>query len=81
MMMKNESMMLLAVAVAISLYMVKKAKAATPSTTAPTRTTEIIPNGDANGWRYFSDGTAIGPDGVYYKGGNVIYNPNGTMPA
>lgn len=26
-----------------------------------------------NGWRYFSDGTAIDPQGRYYKGGQLIW--------
>jgi hypothetical protein len=29
--------------------------------------------GDPNGWRYFSDGTAIDPEGNYYRGGALIY--------
>lgn len=33
----------------------------------------------ANGWRYFSDGTAIDPNGDYYQGGQLIWqNPTGT---
>jgi hypothetical protein len=31
--------------------------------------------GTANGWRYFTDGTAISPDGTYYKNGQMIWNP------
>lgn len=33
------------------------------------------------GWKYFSDGTAISPEGIYYQGGQQIYdpsNPSGT---
>ena len=26
-----------------------------------------------NGWRYFSDGTAISPEGDYYQGGQLIW--------
>lgn len=28
-----------------------------------------------NGWRYYSDGTSIGPDGAYYFGGQKIWTP------
>lgn len=27
-----------------------------------------------NGWRYFTDGTAIDPSGNYYKGGQLIWS-------
>lgn len=44
---------------------------------AADRVSEIIGStGKAfdNGWRYFSDGTAIDPAGNYYQGGNLIWN-------
>lgn len=28
----------------------------------------------ANGWRYFTDGTAIDPAGNYYQGGQLIWS-------
>lgn len=28
-----------------------------------------------NGWRYYTDGTAIGPDGKYYKEGALVWSP------
>lgn len=28
----------------------------------------------ANGWRYFTDGTAIDPSGNYYQGGQLIWS-------
>jgi hypothetical protein len=28
------------------------------------------------GWQYYSDGTAISPDGTYYYQGEEVYNPN-----
>lgn len=52
-----------------------------PANSAPLNSvTEISqPDGAAwsNGWRYFSDGTSISPDGVYYQGGNQVFNPAG----
>lgn len=32
-------------------------------------------NSYSNGWRYFSDGTSISPDGKYYKSGALIWSP------
>ncbi|AVO42724.1 hypothetical protein [Simplicispira suum] len=29
------------------------------------------------GWSYYSDGTAIGPDGKYYLNGQLIWSPGG----
>ncbi|MFZ3221285.1 MAG: hypothetical protein WA174_14705 [Rhodoferax sp.] len=31
------------------------------------------------GWKYYSDGTSIGPDGRYYSGGSEVYNPSGML--
>ena len=43
-------------------------------------TTEIDnPAGEGEegyGWRYFSDGTVISPDGEYYQNGELVYDPN-----
>jgi hypothetical protein len=60
----------IAAAVAI-LYLIKQKK---PGQTANDYATEIK-YGTPNGWRYFSDGTAISPNGEYYKGGILIYSP------
>lgn len=36
----------------------------------------------SNGWRYFTDGTAIDPAGNYYQGGQLIWsNPAGSRYA
>lgn len=40
-----------------------------PSTSGATLTREY------NGWKYYSDGTVIGPDGTYYQGGVKIWSP------
>lgn len=29
----------------------------------------------ANGWQYFTDGTAIGPDGSYYMNDKLVWSP------
>jgi hypothetical protein len=31
----------------------------------------------SNGWRYFTDGTAISPEGVYYFQGSQVWAPAG----
>ena len=31
------------------------------------------------GWSYFTDGTAIGPDGKYYFQGTEVYDPKGYL--
>lgn len=28
-----------------------------------------------SGWRYFSNGVSIGPDGTYYQNGDVVWKP------
>lgn len=30
-----------------------------------------------NGWRYFTNGIAISPDGTYYQNGKLVYSPSG----
>ena len=57
-----------------------------PDVSASMTGKEILDNGKpwANGWRYFSDGTTISPDGVYYSNGQQVYdpnNPNGANPS
>jgi hypothetical protein len=32
---------------------------------------------ETNGWKYYSDGTAIGPDGTYYYQGQAVTGANG----
>lgn len=27
------------------------------------------------GWKYYTDGTAIGPDGAYYMSGQLVWQP------
>ncbi|NBW13290.1 MAG: hypothetical protein EBR82_35310 [Caulobacteraceae bacterium] len=49
--------------------------------TEPEKVTEIpnasLPGDPAYGWKYFSDGTAIGPDGKYYYKGELAWSPSG----
>lgn len=71
---------------AVAVYLITQSKKtpakSTGLTSTSTPTLEIFDtmNGGkawANGWRYFSDGTAIDPSGNYYQGGQLIWsNPN-----
>lgn len=36
---------------------------------------QAIPIAAPNGWQYFTDGTAISPDGTYYKDGVAVWWP------
>ena len=46
---------------------------------APSMTNEIqnsaLPGQTGYGWRYYSDGTAIDPNGAYYSGGQAVWEP------
>jgi hypothetical protein len=37
---------------------------------------EILPGDPGYGWTYYSDGTAISPEGVYYYEGEEVYDPS-----
>jgi hypothetical protein len=39
-----------------------------------------LPGQAGYGWKYFSDGTTIGPDGSYYKDSQVIWTPTDSVP-
>lgn len=74
--MKNQTLILAALA-GVALYMVATAKkSGRPTLIGNYNATEVTnPNGSGfdNGWRYFSDGTSIDPDGNYYSAGQLVY--------
>lgn len=45
-------------------------------------TTEIenksVPGEESYGWKYYSDGTSISPDGKYYHKGELVWSPDST---
>lgn len=45
-----------------------------PSTTKQIFNNDV-PGQPGWGWQYYTDGTAIGPDGSYYQGGQKIWSP------
>ncbi len=85
--MKMDNNMIVLGLAAVAVYLITQskktpAKTATGVTGTATGTVEIFDsmNGGkawGNGWRYFSDGTAIDPQGNYYQGGQLIWsNPS-----
>lgn len=68
--MKNEYLILLA-GVAAAYMLTKKGGARA----APKVGAQLIPLAEPNGWQYFTDGTAISPDGTYYYQGQMVWNP------
>lgn len=62
-------MLLIGAAFVVGLFLVTRRAA------APAGGAQEIPVSAGNGWRYFTDGTAIGPDGTYYYKGQVAYDP------
>lgn len=87
--MKSSDLILIAMAAGVLLFVVSKtgktplgAGGTTPGSTGiPANTggvSEVMnPNGGAwsNGWQYFTDGTAISPDGKYYFQDKLVYDP------
>lgn len=83
--MKQTEMIALGLAaVAVYLIVNPKSKTAKGAATGLTGITEAVSEifdtagkAFANGWRYFSDGTAIDPAGNYYQGGQLIWSAPG----
>lgn len=87
--MKQTDLIVLGLA-GLAVYMIARSgKAATGATSATGSVTDAVKEvfdsaGKAfeNGWRYFTDGTAIDPAGNYYSGGQLIWrNPATLTPA
>ena len=55
----------------------KPAPTATGAARANAITNTALPGQPGWAWQYFTDGTAIGPDGKYYSGGQEVYDPAG----
>ena len=80
--MNSSDYIILGLAAAVLGYVVYRQKTAivadpTINTRAPYGAQEIQVDPEAaNGWKYYTDGTAIGPDGKYYYQGVQVYDPN-----
>lgn len=75
--MKFEDIALIVAAGAVLAVFVqtRRANARSINVTPPPGT--LLPGEAGYGWRYYSDGVAIGPDGVYYKNGAAVWYPEG----
>lgn len=74
--------LILATAAGVALYLVNKAGGVQAAVAKVVQgATEVLNSAGGrfnNGWRYFSDGTAIDPFGRYYKNGQLIWSPPAT---
>lgn len=72
--MRNEEMMVLGLA-GLALWFILKGKNATAGAMGAklnNYTGKAAP--DYQGWQYFTDGTAIAPNGDYYHNGDLVYS-------
>ncbi len=76
--MKKDTLMILGAA-GIAFYLVNKAGGVQQATAkvvnGATEVLNTLGQRFGNGWRYFSDGTAIDPFGSYYRNGQKIWSP------
>lgn len=77
--MKNSDLLILAAAGLAAWLILRRGTAAPAAQTAagthPAGWTSELNILNDGGWRYFDDGTAIGPDGAYYSGGVKVWTP------
>lgn len=91
--MKTDTLIIIAAAAA-GLYVIAKTVKGgailgmgkvSPSVTGAGRANAInntaLPGQPGWAWQYFTDGTAIGPDGKYYSQGQEVYDPAGMLKA
>lgn len=83
--MDKEDLMLIALAAGIAYYFLKIKRAQSANTVNNTGQavngvseifTGAVKGALGYGWRYFSDGTSIDPNGNYYQNGQLIWSPN-----
>ncbi|QGZ37774.1 hypothetical protein IP92_02944 [Pseudoduganella flava] len=72
--MNNDILYLLAGAAAV--LMLSKKASGTGTSSQPWIPPQAIPVAVPNGWQYFTDGTAISPDGTYYYKGEPVWSPS-----
>lgn len=88
--MKNDTLLILAAAAAGLYIVTRMTRQTAPNRTAqalnqggnvsvPGMVKQIFnsatPGQEGWGWQYFTDGTAIGPDGSYYSNGQKVWSP------
>lgn len=85
--MKTDTLLII-VAAAVGLFVISRAVRAQGTGTVLDQSNKVsaipnnaLPGQPGWGWRYYSDGTAIGPDGRYYFQGAEVYDPAGMLKA
>lgn len=88
--MKNDTLLILAAAAAGLYVVTRMTRRPAPNTTAaalnqggnvavPSTVKSIfntaLPGQPGYAWQYYTDGTAIGPDGSYYLNGEKVWSP------
>lgn len=83
--MKSQELIVLGLA-SLAVYLIVKSQKGSSGSTTEKRGDIVKEIFDAagkafsNGWRYFSDGTAIDPAGNYYFGGQLVWrNPSASL--
>lgn len=72
--MRNEEIIVLALSgLALWLILQGKKNVVPAGGQGPAYVTKAAP--DYQGWQYFSDGTAISPDGRYFHNGDLVWAP------
>lgn len=80
--MKKQSDLIVLGLAAVAVYMIAKSQKSTTTASSGLRGTaatvsEVLDSAGkafANGWRYFTDGTSIDPQGNYYSGGQLVWS-------
>lgn len=72
--MRNEEWLVLGLA-GLALWFITKGKSTMGAAQAQTSGYATHAAPDYQGWQYFTDGTSISPEGAYYKGGLLVWQP------
>lgn len=74
--MRNEELMVIGLA-GLALWFILKGKNAGSMGSSVTSTSSYARKAapDYQGWQYFTDGTAISPEGDYYLNGTKVWSP------
>jgi hypothetical protein len=70
---QNTIILMIAAALAFVLMKKKTVQASGNNSVNTNQSQEIFTQGDPMGWRYFTNGTAISPEGDYYQNGVKVY--------
>lgn len=76
--MKTSDLLILAAAAGLAWWLISSGSATAKVGAGDTATGATLIREWA-GWRYYSDGTVIGPDGSYYYRGDLVYSPDAVL--